>query len=476
MEILPAGILVCAGLLILGYCLGSSVIIALFASLAFGTTAIVALSALGASSPLIFSIFQLMLLLTVLQRRDFAEDIIAIFKHHWVPWLVLALAIYVAAGAIILPRLFIDQTSVFVPVGGQILERTLAPVSGNITQPAYFMLDVLTFYAFLSLARHNPAQDAVRRGFLTFACLQVILGAIDLGGKLMGLGDVLRPIRSASYAMLTDNEVSNFWRVTGGFSEASAFAGAGVSCLAFVFTYWRATGSRLALSLAVALLVLLVFSTSSTAYVALAILALPPTFSLLHSSLLNCLHTRDLMVAGAIVTGITVLGFVYLSDRNLFDPFIELINSMVFDKQASGSGVQRAYWNTQSLASFFDTAGLGIGMGSSRSSSWVISVFSQLGIIGALMIGALVAFLVTGMNGLDGTLDKKSIALAKSARASALASLLTSSISGGSANPGVIFFIALALAIICRERVEGKQRYTGARVFKTVGINPIGTG
>src|SRR5205085_8878785 len=133
---------------------------------------------------------------------------------------------------------------------------------------------------FLSLARDKSALHAVRRGFLTLAALLVTLGAVDLGAKLTGLGDLLSPIRSANYAMLTDNEVGGFWRITGGFSEASAFAGMGVSCLAFVFTYWRATGSRLALTLTLALIALLVLSTSSTAYVALAILALPPVFSL----------------------------------------------------------------------------------------------------------------------------------------------------------------------------------------------------
>ena len=55
-----------------------------------------------------------------------------------------------------------------------------------------------------------------------------------------------------------------------------------------------------------------------------------------------------------------------------------------------------AYWNYQSLQSVYDTLGLGIGLGSSRASSWIIAVISQLGIIGSILMGLLVLELVRG--------------------------------------------------------------------------------
>jgi hypothetical protein len=67
---------------------------------------------------------------------------------------------------------------------------------------------------------------------------------------------------------------------------------------------------------------------------------------------------------------------------------------MIVNKVASTSGEERAYWNYRSLQSLYDTAGLGIGLGSSRASSWIIAVLSQLGIAGSLMFGVLIAAIV----------------------------------------------------------------------------------
>jgi hypothetical protein len=450
-----AGIGVCIGLFALGCWQRGPLVVALLASYAFGATAIGAVGGSGGSSPLIWTVFAVALLFAVLLRRNLSETIFAIFKSDWVPWIVLFLAVYAALGAIILPRVFAGQTPMLVPVEGAVVEQMLAPSMGNITQPLYFIVGILLFYAFLIIANERPKLHAVRRGFFALASFQVALGVIDLGGKLAGLGDILAPIRSASYAMLTDVGVSGFWRITGAYSEASAFAGASIPCLAFVFTYWKVTGSRFALGLSLALGCLLVLSTSSTAYFVLAILALAPSLSLASAFLSDHLDSRDLAVAGAIVFGMVLLGFVYLMSERALDPFMDLVNSMVFEKHTSASGLERAYWNAKSLASFADTAGFGIGMGSSRSSSWLVSVISQLGIVGTCMMAALVVYIVRGVGTSMSRLGQEEFALVQGARAAAISSLLTSIVAGSGADPGLFFFIGLALLIKSRERAYG---------------------
>ena len=95
---------------------------------------------------------------------------------------------------------------------------------------------------------------------------------IDLAGKMSGAGDLLAPIRTAGYSMLIEVQVEGFWRIVGGYSEASTFGGATIIALAFTFSYWRATSWRPALVVSAVLLLLLLLSTSSTGYVSLAIL------------------------------------------------------------------------------------------------------------------------------------------------------------------------------------------------------------
>lgn len=469
MEFSLVGIMVCLALLAFGLCLRSPITVALFASLPFAATAFVTLTRLGGASPLIYTVFALMLIAFAATRPRILDKIGILFGHHWVPWLVLFLTIYVMASAFLFPRLLLGQTTVFVPDAGVISERLLAPVSGNVTQAAYFTLGALVFYAFYLLRRESSGLGSVRRGFFVFAAFQVALGVIDIGGKLTGFNDIFAPIRTASYGMLTEVTVASFWRIAGACSEASAFAAISVPCFAFVFTYWRATGSGIALILALPLLGLLLLSTSSAAYVTLALLALFLAASLLHAIYANRLSPRDIAVVAIIMVGVAVLIAVYLSDERLLDPFANLLNLMVFEKLSSGSGIQRVYWNMKSLQSIVDTNWFGVGMGSSRSSSWIVSVLSQLGIIGTLMMAALVVFLLRGMRGLERAVDSTRLNIANSARAAGLASLLVVSISGGSADPGLIFFISLAVVLSCREdarlkQVLGRSRMAGRSV------------
>jgi hypothetical protein len=457
LELSLVGLLVCCALLAFGFFLGSPIIIALFASLPFGATAFITLTGLGGSSPLIYTAFVLMLVLAIALRPGSIHKIGTSFGRHWLPWLILALVIYVVGSALIFPQLFAGQAMAFVPIQGVVTELPLVSVSGNITQPAYFALGALCFFSFYAFLRKPAGIAVVGTGFLVFAAVQVTLGAIDFGSKLTGLGDVLAPLRTANYAMLTDTQAFGFWRITGGYSEASAFAGTSVACLAFVFTYWRATGSRVALVLTLALLGLLLMSTSSVAYVALALLTLFVSTKVLFSFLANRLTGRDIEIIVLITVGLTLIFVVYLANEKLLDPFAILLDEMVFEKLSSSSGVERTYWNTKSLESLTDTYWLGVGMGSSRSSSWVISVLSQLGIIGASMMGILVAYLLRGTKGLEGTSDRKRLYIANGVCAAALASLLTSSIAGSGADPGLIFFISLAVLVSCREQVRAEQ-------------------
>ncbi|MDJ1157095.1 hypothetical protein QNA08_02435 [Chelatococcus sp. SYSU_G07232] len=469
MQVSVAGILIGACLLLLSRQFGAPHLVALVASLAFGSTAIVTLNALGGSTPLVYTPFAMLLALAVALRRDALHELSRLFARQRVAWVIVGLTAYAFIGAYILPRLFAGQTSAFVPSRAleRVLEVPLAPVSGNISQTGYFALGAVTFLALGICLRGEGALDAVRRGFLLWATLHVGMGVLDLAGKMVGMGDVLLPIRSAGYAFMTDRAAEGFWRIVGGYSEASAFAAASLACLAFVFTYWRATGSRIALFLTLATLTLLILSTSSTAYVGGAAVAVPVVASIVRSALVGRLSHRDLQVIGVLTLAIAGILAVYLYNERLFEPFLRLLETMVVDKAASGSGRERIYWNQRSIQSFLDTGGLGIGFGSSRASSWPVAVLSQLGFIGSLMVVTLLAVLCRRIQRpVAASVDPAVVALHDSVRACALVTLLAATISGGSADPGLLFFIALAVVLACREKVrrEGIARRDLARL------------
>ena len=461
MEVSIAGILICCGLFAAASFTEAPVVVALIASLAFGSTALVALPALGGSSPLIFVVFLMALFVTVALRRNLVGELGTVFAQQPLAWLVLLLTLYTVIGALVLPRMFEGQTEVFIPLrfesdGGRIGEVPLAPVTGNVTQALYFVVSALSFFAFSVLLLQGTTLRAIRNGYFACAGLHAGLGFIDLFGKAAGLGDVLAPVRSASYAMLTNTSVLGFWRIAGGYSEASGFGAMTVSLLAFTFVYWRKTSNRFALWLCVALLSLLVLSTSSTAYVAGAVLLVFLTFSITSAAFGDRLRAQDLLILA--VTCMAAVGAfgIALHDANALEPFTRLFEEMIVNKSLSDSGAERAYWNWRSLETVVDTVGLGVGIGSSRASSWIIAVASQLGVVGTLIIAWLTAEIIRGVRSRSsGDDDYEHWATANSVRAACLAGLLTASISGGEADPGIRFYIALAVILSCRRLALG---------------------
>jgi len=451
MELSIAGALICCGLLLIAQISEMPMVVASIASLAFGSTAIIVLPALGGSSPLISVVFFSGLLATVALRRDVLGSLRTVFAQQPVAWLVLILIVYTVVGTFLLPRIFAGQTTAFIPVrtDNRVAEIPLMPVSGNITQTLYFVLSALTFFAFSVLVLERPRTlSAIKLGFLVLASLHVATGFIDLFGRMGGLGDVLAPIRSASYAMHTNVEVAGFWRITGAQAEASAYGAKTVALLAFTFCYWRGTRNTYALLLSMALLALLVLSTSSTAYVAGAILAMLTLASITSAALRDRLLKQDLLLLVAACAALIVIVGIILHNDRLLDPIWRLLDTMVFDKTSSASAEERAYWNYRSLLSVYDTAGLGIGLGSSRASSWVIAVISQMGIFGSLVLGLMTFKILRGV-GLRHSreLDPERRVTLLSLRATSMMMLLTASISGGGANPGNVFFMTLAVVL-----------------------------
>jgi hypothetical protein len=207
MEPSVSGFLVLAGLLLLGHRLGAPIVIALFASLPLGSTAIVTLGALGGSSPLIYTALVVLLLASASLRRGFLDDLVTVFATYRTAWILGALILYSIFSAIVFPRLFAGQTIVFVasPDTG-VQELPLAPVSGNITQTGYFVLGALAFFAFTMLLERKDQFEAVRRGFFAWVVVHACLGVLDLLGKVSGIGDILSPIRTANYTYLVEVE------------------------------------------------------------------------------------------------------------------------------------------------------------------------------------------------------------------------------------------------------------------------------
>jgi hypothetical protein len=467
------GLIVCLAILLVARKMGDALLIGALASLAFGATAIATLPSLGGASPLIYTAFTGALIATIVLRRHMWRDLGQVFGSSRAYWILVVLMAYALFGSWMLPRLYTGQASVFVQAAtrGGVVESTLAPVSGNTTQTGYFIIGGLASIALATLLLHGGRMRSIGRGFIALCVLQAGMGLVDVVGKLGGLGDVLAPIRTANYAMLTDVTEAGFVRIAGGYSEASGYAAASLSTLAFAFTYWRRTGSRPVLALWLIQLVLLLVSTSSTAYAGLAILGSVAAVTTANSIIRHGMHPQDLFLLILFaISAIVVLGVVVV-DPSVLDPVLRLYDSTIASKTGSASAQERAYWNRVSIRSLVQTDGLGVGLGSSRASSWIIAVLSQLGVAGALLVGLLVAVVVRGVgSAYERFLDAETSTVVAAARSAALASLAAASISAGTADPGVLFFFALAVVVTARASATagagGRAAATNGRAFR----------
>jgi hypothetical protein len=444
-----AGLLVCVGLWVLGWLLGAPVMVGLVGALAFGSTAI-------GPAP-VYAPAAVVLLVVTLAHRGFWGDLGSVLKDQVLVYLIWAIIAYAVVTAFVLPRLFVEQTMVFVPVNNQIVPLPLRPVPGNLNRSAYLILNGLIFLA-VCIQLRRGAMAEIRLGFLVFAGANAALGLTDVIGKLVGMGDLLAPIRTADYNMLTEQTAGQFFRIMGAFPEPSGYAGGGaLPALAFAFVDWRSTGSRISLTIAVVLLMLLIFSTSSTAYAGLAILLAVYSVASVVSILRGRIQMHHILMFASGWIALTMLVALYLYDERQMDPIVKMLLDATLNKSESASALERGMWNAQSIQNFFDTFGMGVGLGSTRSSSWPISVLAQLGAIGSVGFIIAVAALATGPLRLR---EPGVGPLAASASCAALAWMAGSSFGGNAADPNMLFFLAMATVSTCM----AKTARTSSRV------------
>ena len=134
-------------------------------------------------------------------------------------------------------------------------------------------------------------------------------------------------------------------------------------------------------------------STSSTAYVGLAVFGLVYGLDLLVRMLDAGNPRRDQigLEVGFIVLAVFAIFATFVIQPALFDPIVAMVDKMVFQKSSSASYVERSLWNRVGWHAFLDSGGLGVGLGSIRVSNWMISILGSTGLFGALLMFGFIA-------------------------------------------------------------------------------------
>ncbi|MBN9053161.1 MAG: hypothetical protein J0H80_05150 [Rhizobiales bacterium] len=300
-------------------------------------------------------------------------------------WLV---AVWVT---LFMPRIFAGHVTI-IPM--RLEEWTsgipLYPTQQNISQLMYLTISIVTVLACALAFRSASARQHLLSALCVGGCLVVLTGIVDLAG----LGPYLDMFRTAQYSYLTDVDIADVKRVVGLMPEASTYGSLAVAFLSAIYFFRRAIAAPwLRLYGAPFLIVLLTFfsllSTSSAAYAGIAVfgcVAAAEWFWRLLTAGKGSVAREGLVVEfWAVLLGFGAVYLLALVYPKAFDPFLKLIDTIIFQKTASDSYEERSMWTAVSLQALWDTWGLGVGMGATRASNGIVAVFSNSGVVGGLL-------------------------------------------------------------------------------------------
>lgn len=371
----------------------STILVLLLASVPFASLALLPPDMIGGLSILPQEMFAVVLMLKVLapEVMAFSPKLLNALRLRNLGCLALFLLVGIIA-TLIMPRLF-QGDIVVVPMHFNGIDGILAPVAANFTQAGYVTMSVVTTIAVALMVDDRRFVRTLLLGMLAGGLVCLVTGLIDMAAASAGLENLLQPFRNAGYAYLTDTDISGVRRVVGFTPEASAYGPICVefaASLVFLRDLYPSSRQRvLAVSVAISLIVLALQSTSSTAYGGLAVLALMYAVNFVRRAIVNSpFAQRSLLWELLLGFGVIIALLVILIVRaNLLDPLINLVNEQILNKPSTGSFVQRSHWNSVAWDAVGSTIGLGIGFGSTRASSWVVAVVSNVGVIGAAFMG-----------------------------------------------------------------------------------------
>jgi hypothetical protein len=415
----------------------------------FGATSAITLTALGSSTISPSHLALGFVLLRILIDRKF--DLRAWLASAEENLFLLGYVAYAAATAFLLPRLFQGGIMV-VPlkdtVNGQIMGPSpLAFSNQNITTSAYLI--GTAFVAVLAglAAKRREAAPTIVGALLALGWIHAGFGALDLlltATHHQGLLDVFR---NSSFAQLSQ-EVGGLRRIAGVEAETSAYAQIGLVLFVFATELWT-RGILVGRSgpLALILFVLLVLTTSSSAYIGLGVYAVILSVRVIYvpggarSSLI-------LSMVSAAVCGLAVVLAVAALEPHLWAKLTTVLADMTVNKHNSLSGRQRAALAQQGLKAFSWTRGLGVGAGSFRSSSLFAAVLGSTGVIGAAFLGVYFVQLAKPFRRSTYSSDVDGRAGAGAAAGwAALVGLAPLMFTAASPDPGLIFGLFAGLSI-----------------------------
>jgi hypothetical protein len=374
-------LIVLAGILMMPASITMMVGLVLVASL-LGGAAAVSLPALGGASIAPASLALVFLVLRILLSPAGRFPLVAkaLIQNPFLAFY----CVYGTVTAFLLPRLFshvINVPQLRAVAGGLFATAPVEFSSQNITTAVYLLGTLLAFLSALLAAALEPRKKLLLRTIAIVSWAHITFGVLDIVLSKAGMRDILDFFRNANYLQLVQ-EVAGIQRVAGIFPEPSAYAAYGFAFMVLNTELWlRAEMPRLTGTTSLALLIMLLLTTSSTAYVSIGAYALVLLLRMAFTPLRLPVSKKIILALIAAVSGTILLAlevFVPAMSRLMLD----ILQQMTLGKLHSLSGIQRTFWAHKAWDAFWASSWIGVGAGSLRSSGLLSAIAGSMGFIG----------------------------------------------------------------------------------------------
>ncbi len=414
----------------------------------FGAAAAVLLPALGGASAPPTRVAVGMLVLRLLVDANTRSKLSYALRAN-LPMLVFVG--YAMISALVLPQLFSGRMYVVAQrpllIGGVIVAEPLGPSSANLTQLFYIVSSALGFWAAYVIASTEDVARRISVVMIWLGTFHVLFGIIDQVAFYAHLGDVLAPLRNATYAEVAPQLFSSgVKRISGSFPEPSSYATFGFPVAVFLVEWWlRRPRAPWAGITAAAVIFMILLSTASTGYVCVGAYGLCLVLRALRGPVRDHRVKKALLLIAFGLSALLAGLVVVVLQPDQAQMWADLVNDLTFGKTGSSSATERMTWARQGWDAFQLSGGMGVGGGAFRSSSLLMALLGSVGAPGCAAL-AFLAAQIAWPRRLTSLGASEEPALIAAAQWTALLSLLPLAVSGATPDPGLFFTIFGGLA------------------------------
>jgi len=192
-------------------------------------------------------------------------------------------------------------------------------------------------------------------------------------------------------------------------------------------------------------------STSSTGYVGLIVIAAVQAIRVVGRFLLVSFRSVSPAKTLFFVLTTVIIGAIGVSliPAAAISHYQDMINVLLFQKTSSSSYIERSSWTAAGVNAFFVTHGIGVGVGSIRTSNWFVNIMASTGVIG---VGLIILFAMNLLSPFQKYASPDMKVFARGLKLCLVPAAVMIGVSGTTPDPGVwimsIFGLLFALRLM----------------------------